>query len=40
MQAPNGVKTYEVKMIKDHIWVNPIPNEEGTYVEPANITTS
>jgi len=34
------VKTYEVKLIKDHIWVNPIPNEEGTYVEPANITTS
>lgn len=34
------VKTYEVKMVKDHIWVNPLPKEEGTYVEPANITTT
>lgn len=31
------VKTYEVKTIKDSIWVNPNPKEEGTYVEPAKI---
>jgi len=29
------VKTYEVKMIKGAIWLNPNPKEEGTYVEPA-----
>ena len=31
------VKTYEVKTVKDIIWVNPKPKEEGTFVEPAKI---
>ena len=31
------VKTYEVKTIKDIIWVNPTPKDEGTFVEPAKI---
>jgi len=31
------VKTFEVKTIKDIIWVNPTPKEEGTFVEPAKI---
>ena len=33
------VKTYEVKTIKDIIWINPIPKAEGTFVEPAKIET-
>ena len=31
------VKTYEVKLNKDIIWVNPVPKAEGTFVEPAKI---
>ena len=31
------IKTFEVKLIKDMIWVNPSPKEEGTFVEPAKI---
>ena len=33
------VKTYEVKTIKDIIWINPIPKAEGTFVELAKIET-
>ena len=32
------VKTYEVKLSKDTIWVNPNPKAEGTFVEPAKIS--
>ena len=32
------VKTYALKIVKDTVWVNPIPNPEGTFVEPAKIT--
>ena len=31
------VKTFDVKTVKDIIWVNPDPKEEGTFVEPAKI---
>jgi len=31
------VKTYKVKIVKDIIWVNPEPLDEGTFVEPAQI---
>jgi len=34
------IKTYEVKMINDMIWVNPSPKQEGTFVEPAKVKTS
>ena len=29
------VKTYEVKILENNVWVNPTPKEEGTFVEPA-----
>ena len=32
------VKTFQVKVVKDKIWVNPEANPEGTYVEPAKIS--
>jgi len=31
------VKTYDIKVINDNIWVNLSPNPEGTYVQPAKI---
>lgn len=31
------VKTYKVKIVKDIIWVDPKPLDEGTFVEPAQI---
>ena len=34
------VKTYETKIVKDEIWVNPTPKQEGTFVTPAKISTS
>ena len=32
------LETYELKLIKDMIWVNPNPNAEGTFVEPVKIS--
>lgn len=32
------LETYELKVIKDKIWVNPNPKPEGTFVEPVKIT--
>ncbi len=29
------VKTYEVKILNGNIWVNPLPKEEGSFIEPA-----
>tara|TARA_R110002124_G_scaffold80533_10_gene213160 strand:+ start:1120 stop:2166 length:1047 start_codon:yes stop_codon:yes gene_type:complete len=31
------LSTYEVKIIKGKIWINPSPKPEGTFVEPAKI---
>jgi sulfoxide reductase heme-binding subunit YedZ len=31
------LNTYEVKIIKGKVWVNPTPKAEGTFVEPAKI---
>ncbi|MEL7121172.1 MAG: ferric reductase-like transmembrane domain-containing protein [Bacteroidota bacterium] len=31
------LETYQVKVVKDEIWVNPTPFAEGTFVEPAAI---
>ena len=31
------VKTYEVKVMDNKVWVNPNPKAEGTFVEPAKI---
>ena len=31
------VKTYEVRRVKNSIWVNPNPKPEGTFIEPAKI---
>lgn len=31
------LSTYQVKLLKDKIWVNPKPLPEGTFVEPAKI---
>ena len=31
------LKTYEVKIIDQQVWVNPRPKDEGTFVEPAKI---
>jgi len=31
------LETYETKVLKNKIWINPNPNPEGTYVEPAKI---
>lgn len=40
-QAPapftEKLKTFEVKIIDDKVWVNPIAKEEGTFIEPAII---
>jgi len=32
------LETYELKLIKDKIWVNPNPKPEGTFVEPVKIS--
>jgi len=34
------LSTYQVKLLKDKIWVNPKPLPEGTFVEPAKIQTA
>ena len=34
------VKTYEVKILDQIVWVNPHGKEEGTFVEPAKITSA
>ena len=31
------LNTYEVKIIKGKVWVNPTPKAEGTFIEPAKI---
>ncbi|MEZ4926108.1 MAG: ferric reductase-like transmembrane domain-containing protein [Saprospiraceae bacterium] len=31
------VKTYDVKILEGYVWVNPVPKEEGTFVEPVII---
>ena len=31
------LETYELKLIKDMIWVNPSPKAEGTFIEPIKI---
>ena len=31
------LETYETKVLKNKIWINPNPNPEGTHVEPAKI---
>ena len=31
------VKTYAVKVVDSSVWVNPNPNAEGTFVEPAKV---
>ncbi len=31
------IKTYNTKIIDGHVWVNPIPKEEGTFVEPSRL---
>ena len=31
------VKTYNTKLIGSEVWVNPNPNAEGTFVEPAKL---
>ncbi len=40
-QAPapftEKLKTFELKVKDGHVWVNPIPKEEGTFVEPAKV---
>ncbi|GAB5408453.1 MAG: hypothetical protein BalsKO_08180 [Balneolaceae bacterium] len=40
-QAPppftEKLKTFEVNVLDGKVWVNPIPKEEGTFVEPANV---
>lgn len=40
-QAPppftEKLKTFEVKVINETVWVNPNPKEEGTFVEPAKL---
>lgn len=31
------LETYATKVLKNRVWVNPQPNPEGTYIEPAKI---
>ncbi len=31
------LKTFEVKILDGKVWVNPAPNKEGTFVEPAKL---
>ncbi|MDF1698490.1 MAG: ferric reductase-like transmembrane domain-containing protein [Saprospiraceae bacterium] len=31
------LETYEVKLIKDIVWINPNPKPEGTFIEPVKI---
>lgn len=33
------LETYETKILKNTVWVNPQPKPEGTYVEPAKIAS-
>ena len=33
------LETYELKLIKDKIWVNPNPKPEGTFVEPVKLSS-
>ena len=33
------VSTYDTKIINGIVWVNPIPHQEGTYVEPVKLDT-
>ena len=32
------LETYELKLIKNMVWVNPKPNAEGTFVEPLKLS--
>lgn len=34
------IATYAVKVLDNMVWVNPTPNEEGTYVEPTKIQSN
>ena len=40
-QAPSPftekLKTYQVMVLGGKVWVNPVPNEEGTFMEPAKL---
>ncbi len=40
-QAPppftEKLKTFELKILDGNVWVNPVPKEEGTFVEPAKL---
>ena len=31
------VETYEIKLIKDQVWLNPNPKTEGTYIKPTKL---
>ena len=31
------LETYQLRLVKDRVWVNPSPNAEGTFVEPIKI---